>query len=395
MKQREFLSPLLGNHSPDFEMLVKILTGERELDRIHFAEILVDYEVIEYIVEQIFGEKLFLLETQKIKEEKISKFMAGEEVTLLTTEEEKIFIKNYIDFYYRMGYDYVPDVSPVYYHRSMILPKVRLANDTATYSKKGGKREWVEEGRGIITCWEDFEKFHWERMRLDLEEYYRFFGENLPQGMKIIVAHSLYEMVLECILGYEGLFYLLYDEPDLVKAVFDKMGKIIYDFYKSLVTLDSVGAIFHADDLGYKTGTMLSPEILRNLVFPWFKKYACLAHENGKMFWYHCCGNVLDVMEDLIEVVKIDAFHSFQDVIIPVAEFKRRYGNKIATLGGVDMDKLSRLNEEDLRKYVKTILDECTPDGKYALGSGNSIANYIPVRNYLIMLEEGAKWNVL
>ena len=96
-------------------------------------------------------------------------------------------------------------------------------------------------------------------------------------------------------------------------------------------------------------------------------------------------------MEDLIEDVGIDAFHSFQDVIIPVTEFKKRYGSRIATLGGVDMDKLSRLDEDNLRKYVRGILDECMPD-RYALGAGNSIANFVPVKNYLIMLEEGLKW---
>jgi len=108
--------------------------------------------------------------------------------------------------------------------------------------------------------------------------------------------------------------------------------------------------------------------------------------------WLHCCGNVLEIMDDLIEVVKIDAFHSFQDVIVPVGEFKKRYGNTIAILGGVDMDKLSRLEEQNLRNYVRGILDECMSGGRYALGSGNSIANYIPIENYLIMLEEGLRW---
>jgi len=32
--------------------------------------------------------------------------------------------------------------------------------------------------------------------------------------------------------------------------------------------------------------------------------------------------------------------------------------------------------------------------GKYALGSGNSISNYIPVKNYLVMLEEGLNFKV-
>lgn len=110
------------------------------------------------------------------------------------------------------------------------------------------------------------------------------------------------------------------------------------------------------------------------------------------MYWFHCCGNILNVIDDFINDVKIDAFHSFQDEIIPVWEFKKIYGDKIAVLGGVDVDKLSKYDEEKLRKYVREILDRCMPY-RYALGSGNSIANYIPVENYLIMIDEGIKYS--
>ena len=58
----------------------------------------------------------------------------------------------------------------------------------------------------------------------------------------------------------------------------------------------------------------------------------------------------------------------------------------------MDVDKLARLPEPDLRAYVRRVLDACQPSGRYALGSGNSICNYIPVRNYLAMLDEGLKY---
>jgi len=136
---------------------------------------------------------------------------------------------------------------------------------------------------------------------------------------------------------------------------------------------------------------IVSPELLRKLVLPWHKRFASLAHQYDKMYWFHCYGNVSMIMEDLIEGVKIDAFHSFQDNIIPVGEFKRKYGERIVVLGGVDVDKLCRMEEDDLRRYLRDILEDSMPC-RYALGSGNSIANYVPVRNYLIMLDEGLRW---
>ena len=61
---------------------------------------------------------------------------------------------------------------------------------------------------------------------------------------------------------------------------------------------------------------------------------------------------------------------------------------------GVDLNVLATYQENKLRKYVRNILINCMAKGKYALGSGNSITNYIPVKNYLIMLEEGLNFEI-
>jgi len=186
----------------------------------------------------------------------------------------------------------------------------------------------------------------------------------------------------------------MYDEPDLVAEIISRWGQKVYDFYEAVVSMEEVGAIFHPDDLGFKTSTLISPDSLRQYVFPWHKKFVSLAHKHGKMFWLHSCGNLYKtgVIEDIIEDVQIDGFDSFQDVILPVEDFKARYGDRIATLGGADVDKMARLDETSLREYIRSILDQCMPGGRFALGTGNSVPNYIPLQNYFIMLEEGRRW---
>ncbi len=379
---------------PDFKAFEKVLKGEKKPEKVHFVEWGVDLEIRKFIVENIMKEKwippISTSENNSIAEKK-----------LFTNKKEQELWKQRINFYYRMGYDYVPSgvpgvpLPPLDTNTDLLKKKIgKKADDTAILSM--GKRSWAEEGRGIITSWKDFEEFPWREMKIriknyNFENYSKFLHENLPDGMKTMMQGSLFEQVLERLLGYEGLFYSLYDQPDLVEAVFNAWGEITYELYEHTIPIESVGGIFHADDLGYKTATMLNPDILRKLVFPWFKKYASLAHKYGKMYWYHCCGNVLEVMEDLIEDVKIDAFHSFQDVIIPVGKFMKKYGDRVAILGGIDMDKLGRMDEKELKKYVRNTLEECMPS-RYALGSGNTVANYIPVENYFIMLDEGQRW---
>jgi len=353
----------LQNPLPDFESLEKVLRGEKEPEKVYFVELGIDGEVLKYITENVMREKWI---------------PQGEEI-------QKDYVKQIIDFYYKMGYDYVPLWLD---WRNLPQFKERKTADTANLSR--GERDWVEEGGGIIKNWDDFEKIGWDNVRHNLQAL-DYAQKNLPEGMKVTVYATLFEMVLEGFLGYEDLFILSHDNSRLVEAVFEQWGQKVYEAYEEAIQYPKVGAIFHADDLGYKTGTMLSPEFLRKNVFPWFKKYALLAHEYGKMYWYHCCGNVSEVMEGLIEDVKIDAFHSFQDVIIPVGKFMKKYGDRVAALGGIDMDKIGRMDEKELRKYVRDTLDECMP-GRYALGSGNTVANYILPQNYLAMIDEGLKW---
>ena len=67
--------------------------------------------------------------------------------------------------------------------------------------------------------------------------------------------------------------------------------------------MDRVGAQFLGDDMGYKTGTLISPNHLREYVFPWQKKLVDISHEHGIPFLLHSCGNLRTIMDELIEEV--------------------------------------------------------------------------------------------
>ena len=71
-----------------------------------------------------------------------------------------------------------------------------------------------------------------------------------------------------------------------------------------------------------------------------------------------------------------------------MAEMKRRYGDRIGILGGVDVDILGRATPDGVRRTVRDVIDACAAGGRYAVGSGNSIPSYIPVENFLTMLDE-------
>lgn len=269
---------------------------------------------------------------------------------------------------------------------------LRTADSTQYASQSRGVREWEDEHHGPIQNWNDFERYPWPRPDQIRTDTLEWLSKNLPDDMCIYAGcHSIFENVT-WLMGYEKLCVALYDQPDLVDALFERIGSIYHEVCKVLVQVPRVDILFGGDDMGFKTQTMISPKVLIEKSFPWHKKNAALAHEKGRIYLLHTCGNLREVMERLIEDVRIDGKHSFEDVIEPVTEAKRRYGDRIALIGGVDVDILCRGTEEQIRQRTREILDACLPGGGYCLGSGNTVANYIPLENYLIMLDEGRKY---
>lgn len=361
-------NPFLDQPSPDFAEVERIIKGEQKPQRVHLVEIGIDAEVLQQLTERYLDASWIPLSGETFDD----------------------YYEQFVRLHYRLGYDLVCRWTGWLNHPTLDGLHSRHGADLPAYQDR---REWVPESRGLISSWQDFEQFPWDQIAPE----YRLFeamARHLPEGMKITPMATMYTWVHTTLLGTEGLFYLLYDDPDLVSAVFQRFGQIVYDFYASMVDWEEVGAIWHADDLGYTTSTLISPEDLRGLVLPWFKRYAELAHAHGKTFWLHCCGNVYapGIIDDLIKEVQLDAFHSFQDPILPIAEFQERYGRHLAALGGVDIDKLCRLDEASLRQYMRDILDRCMPQGRFIFGSGNTVTNYVPTDHYIWMLEESRMW---
>jgi uroporphyrinogen decarboxylase len=188
------------------------------------------------------------------------------------------------------------------------------------------------------------------------------------------------------LVGFDNLCIMLFENEKLVKNIFDAIGSRFVRYYEICAGIDCIGACISNDDWGFKTQTMLSPDMLRKYVFPWHKKIVEVIHKAGKPAILHSCGNLEKVMNDVIHEMKFDAKHSFEDSILPVEDAYEKWGNHIAILGGIDLDFLCNKSERDVYERSRALLIKAHESGGYALGSGNSIPEYVPVENYRAMI---------
>ena len=344
----------------DFERLQKVLTRSGLPDRVPFFEIFADIEVREAVLGKPAPR--------------------GEDL-----ESRLGLIAHEIEFQHALGYDYIRVVADPAFPMT-----TREAENTAALAK--GSRGWVVSVDSIIRDRDDLDAFEWPRVSDEQFAGLEYACRHLPDGMKVIGTQSgIYEHA-SFLLGYENLCIKLAEDRDLVRDVFTRAGELQYESFQRIVRYENVAALWYTDDLGFKTQTLISPDDLREFVFPWHKRMVDIAHEHGLPALLHCCGNLEEVMDDIIDGCGFDAKHSFEDVIMPVEEVKAKYGDRIAILGGIDVDFLVNASVDDVRRRTREVLERCMPGGGFALGTGNSVANYIPVQNYLAMLEAG--WEV-
>lgn len=289
--------------------------------------------------------------------------------------DKKEFFRQYCNFFRDLGYDTVSYEECI----GAVMP---------------GSGALGRHKPGVIKNMDDFNKYPWADIPKIYEEKcfpaFEALESVMPSGMKGIggAGNGVFECVQD-VVGYMDLCYISVDDPELYACLFKAVGNVMDEIWRRFLNRfkDLYTVCRFGDDLGYKTQTLLSVEDIKTHIIPQYKKVVERIHSYSKPFLLHSCGNIFAVMDDLINIVKIDAKHSNEDVIAPFGVWIQKYGDKIANFGGVDTDILSSRNEKEIKEYTLNVIKEGEKTTGFALGSGNSIPEYVSTSGYFAMLE--------
>lgn len=291
-----------------------------------------------------------------------------------------------IEFWWKAGYDYVKLQPTVDFDPAGIAAKRNLmANEDGTVVRK-----WASEQNGIIVSRTDLDQYVFPRIDHIGYERINEGKRHLPPGMGIVGQYGdIFTMTWE-MMGFESFSMAVYEEPDLVNDLNQRVGEIVLAMFEKMAGDPAVDALWYSDDIAYATGLMVSPATLRRYFFPWLKRVGDLARAAGKPLIYHTDGVLYDVMEEII-ACGVDALHPIEPKAMVLAEVKRRYGNRLCLIGHVDVDMLARGTEEQVRAQVRKNIAAAWNGTGYCAGSGNSIPEYVKYENYMAMLDEVRK----
>ncbi|MBN1637064.1 MAG: hypothetical protein JW920_11145 [Deltaproteobacteria bacterium] len=193
--------------------------------------------------------------------------------------------------------------------------------------------------------------------------------------------------------GMQHLLLAYYRKPDLAHRI----ARIVTDYTLEAIDL---GAKLGADvitmdgDLAHNTDMIMSPEMFREFLKPYYAEIIAFMHMKGLKVFKHTDGNHWKIMQDLIEV-GFDGIHPIQPQCLDIAEVKQEIGDKICIMGNIDcMDTLVNKSIEDVEREVRQTIKVAAGGGGYILSSSNTIHPGIKPENYIAMVKAVHKYGI-
>jgi len=286
-----------------------------------------------------------------------------------------------VEFWHRAGYDYIYLRAMYEYPHVISLVGVGTSiADEASAAQQGETVDILQDG--VIQTFADFEQYPWPDPQTISHANLTEAAGLLPAGMGIITGVGGIFTRCWMLMGFERFSYALYENPELVRRLFDRVGSIQCAVLRKLVRMDRVFAVWYGDDLAYTEGLMISPAHLRQYLFPWLEELMSISHQAGMPFMLHSDGRLYEILDDLIGM-GLNALHPIEPKAMDINALKQRYAGRLALIGNIDLGGvLVRGTPAEVRAEVRQRIKELAPGGGYIVGSSNSIARYVPVANY-------------
>jgi methylmalonyl-CoA mutase cobalamin-binding domain/chain len=207
-------------------------------------------------------------------------------------------------------------------------------------------------------------------------------GTRIGLGMTFA---AFFQTLYEFVIGLEDAMKMVYEDRDLMEELLDISaewcGKLCDAGVKNGADFVWVG-----DDVAFKTGLFLPPEIMREMWLPRLARIIAPAKRAGKPVMFHSDGNVVDLVPMLLDV-GIDCVQPMDPYGVDYREMKKRFGGRVCLAGNIDIEfPLAHGTTADVEKDVREHLEALMPGGGYICGSSHSIVNYIPHENFVAML---------
>jgi len=185
------------------------------------------------------------------------------------------------------------------------------------------------------------------------------------------------------IMGTENVLIKLAEAPDRMAAFIERLGDFLVGIAKGQIAAADgrLSGLYIWGDIAYKHGMFFSPEYWRKVYKPQLERICDVVHAAGLKTIYHGCGDASVVFDDMIEA-GVDAVNPLEAKAgLDVVAMKRRFKDRWAFNGNIDVQVLSTNDREQIRREVLTKLN-AAKGGGFIVQSDHSVPESVDPGTY-------------
>jgi len=239
----------------------------------------------------------------------------------------------------------------------------------------------------------DFKKIIEERFNIDkiedryTEEWIEKLKKLNPEDGLILIDGGCYYWNLRSIAGVEGASYLFYDAPEIVDELFERINYFCIEGIKRATKYIKIDIIGFGEDIAFKNGPLISPDMFEKFILPRYKKVMDFAHSKGIFLtWYDSDGDLRQLIPYYLRV-GINCFSPCEVAAgMSCPELRKKFGKELKMLGGIDKREITKGKtaiDNELERNKKLIYE-----GGYIPGIDHSISSDISFENYRYYIEK-------
>ncbi|HOZ49801.1 MAG TPA: uroporphyrinogen decarboxylase family protein [Candidatus Hydrogenedentes bacterium] len=179
----------------------------------------------------------------------------------------------------------------------------------------------------VIPDWGLLETFAWPMLRREarlanVEAFKERAGGRYLIGGLGLTGFTLYSFLR----GFENSMYDFATGSEACGILLDR----IFGHETRLIELAAdagLHGVHFADDWGSQDGLIINPDLWRALFKERYRAQFARAHELGVHVWFHCCGNIIDILDDFHEV-GVDVMNVSQPNVVDIEAVGRRLRGK-------------------------------------------------------------------
>jgi uroporphyrinogen decarboxylase len=201
---------------------------------------------------------------------------------------------------------------------------------------------------------------------------------------------TVWYTIFERLWTLRGMTNLLRDQyryRDKFTQLRDRVLEFNTELIKAWLEI-GVDGIFFSDDWGTQEGLLINPGLWRELYKPHYERLFAMVHDGGAHVWLHSCGNIMEIIPDLIEV-GLDVLNPIQSRAMDVDEVARKFGRALCVWGGLDVQMtVPHGSPEDIDREVQHLVEVFgSHGGGYIGGTSHTILPDAPVANIKAVFE--------